>query len=121
MTLIYTRRHMDQLVSEIRNEWAPGDPDMRRVADAIPLDVLEAAYIAKLDAFPPEPVPWIARTAREKLQVMRRIFAAWARTQRRPTFGQFIDLCFDGRELLDFDNAALVKRLETVLSSQNGE
>lgn len=99
MTLIFTPRHMDQLVSEIRNEWAPGDPDLRRVADAIPLDVLEATYIAKLDALPPEPVPWLAMTARAKMQVMRRIFAAWARDPKRPTFGQFIDLCFDGREV----------------------
>ena len=38
MALVYLPRHVDQLISEIRSEWATtNDPDMHRVADAFPL------------------------------------------------------------------------------------
>ena len=47
MTLIYTQHHVDQLISEIATEWLPNDPDMHRVADAFPLEVLEKAYLKK--------------------------------------------------------------------------
>lgn len=80
MTLIYTPRHMDQLVSEIKTEWGENDPDLRRVADAIPIAVLEAAYLAKLDALKAPSEPFTrAKTRKQKLSVMRRIFASWLR------------------------------------------
>jgi len=54
MTLIYTKRHVDQLVSELKHEWPKDDPDLQRVADALPLENLEEAYLKKLAALPNE-------------------------------------------------------------------
>ena len=80
MTLIYLPRHVDQLISEIKSEWAPiNDPDMQRVADAFPLHVLEAAYVKKLGALSPVDVGQCALTASQKLAVLRKIYAAWLR------------------------------------------
>ncbi len=80
MTLIYTPRHVDQLISEIKGEWVPdNDPDMHRVADAFPLEVLERAYLRKLDAETSPLTTLRARTASQKLRVMRTIYRAWLR------------------------------------------
>ncbi|HMG13700.1 MAG TPA: hypothetical protein VK571_11000 [Gemmatimonadaceae bacterium] len=66
---------MSKLIGEMRG-WG----DLLRVAAVIPIEVLEAAYIAKLDALPPLPhTPLRAETRRQKLLVMRQIFAAWLR------------------------------------------
>lgn len=85
MTLIYTPRHMDQLVSEIKNEWPKSDPDLQRVADALPLANIEKAYVKKLyDVAAPQPALLRAEAVSQKLLVMRKIYLAWLRspTQR---------------------------------------
>ncbi len=112
MTMIYTADHVDRLVGEIRN-WDPKDKDLRRIADVLPLDVLEAAYIRKLDALP-ERLPWLAHTARDKLQVMRRIFAVWCRT-RTITLGELFAQALPESEVPEFwsyANDTLVKAIE---------
>ncbi len=90
MTLVYTPRHVDQLISEIKSEWVPdNDPDLHRVADAFPLEVLERAYLKKLDAMPLESALGRATTASQKLRVMRRLYRAWLR-EPELRIGQFI-------------------------------
>lgn len=90
MTLVYTPRHVDQLISEIKSEWVPdNDPDMHRVADAFPLDVLEKAYLKKLDAEFSLLTIRRAETVKQKVQVMRRLCRAWLR-EPQLRIGQFI-------------------------------
>jgi hypothetical protein len=90
VTLIYLPRHVDQLISEIKSEWAPSnDPDMHRVADAFPLAVLEAAYVRKLKAEPADLKIGRAESVSQKLRVMRTIYLAWLR-QPQLRLGQFI-------------------------------
>jgi hypothetical protein len=116
MTLICSTKDVDKLISEMHC-W-DGDPDLRRIADAIPLEVLEAAYVAKLDALPKEPLPEHAKTARDKLNVMRRIFAAWCRAPKWQ-IGYLLVSLYDkipwdnrGAAIGATPNAALVVRLE---------
>ena len=92
MTLIYTPRHVDQLINEIATEWIQtNDPDMHRVADAFPLGVLEKAYLKKLDALAPLPESSSGRaeTPAQKIHVMRRLCRAWFR-EPQLRIGQFI-------------------------------
>ncbi len=78
MTMIYTADHVNTLVVEIRH-WDPKDKDLRRIADVIPIDVLEAAYLAKLDRLPPVDVGRCAVGPQQKIAVMRKIYDAWLR------------------------------------------
>lgn len=111
MTFICSSDDVDKLIREMRY-WGD-DPDIRRIADAIPLDVLEAAYVAKLDQLPPEPLPWLAVTVRDKILVLRRIFAVWVRARSSRTLGElFVNGFISADELWDDDNEKLVKRLE---------
>jgi hypothetical protein len=79
MSLIRSTDDVTKLVREMKLEWPPTDPDFRRIADALPLAVLEAAYVDKLDAHPRLDVGRRAETASQKLAVMRQIYAAWLR------------------------------------------
>jgi len=82
MTLICSKDDVTKLISEMRH-WGD-DPDLERIADALPLRIIELAYVKKLDALPPElpgdaSLPGRATTARAKLSIMRRIYVAWFR------------------------------------------
>jgi hypothetical protein len=77
MTLIVSSKDVDRLIGEMRC-WGP-DPDLRRIADALPLEVLEAAYVAKLSQLPLEDLPEQAGIVQQKVSVLRRILAAWLR------------------------------------------
>ncbi len=79
MTLICSPKDVDKLISEMHC-W-DDDPDLRRIADAIPLEVLEAAYVAQLDTQAHLRLTVTrAETASQKLAVMRKIYAAWLRS-----------------------------------------
>jgi len=125
MTLIYTPRHVDQLINEIATEWIQtNDPDMHRVADAFPLGVLEKAYLKKLDALTPLPESSSGRaeTPAQKIHVMRRLCRAWLR-EPQLRIGQLIVAGTDlgdpqysaddaFRQLYYQDDSALVIRME---------
>lgn len=81
MTFIRSRDDVTKLISEMRH-WGD-DPDLQRIADALPLHVIELAYVKKLDALPP-PLDDAqlfggALTARAKLSLLRKIYATWLR------------------------------------------
>lgn len=80
MSLIRSAEDVGRLLGEIPH-WDPQDPDRARIADVLPLDVLEAAYLKKLGALPVALAfeGGSARTLREKITVMRLIFLAWRR------------------------------------------
>lgn len=114
MTLICSKEDVDKLIREMRH-WGD-DPDLRRIADALPLDLLEAAYVAKLDATSNHcGTPWIASSYSEKLTVMRRVFAAWCRALSSHTLGEFLvrETSHPEVGLVDIDNQALVRCLES--------
>lgn len=82
MTLIRSQDDVTKLIGEMRH-WGD-DPDLQRIADALPLRQLEAAYLKKLDSLPPElpsdpSLPGRAMTVRAKVAVLRRIAVAWFR------------------------------------------
>ena len=90
MTLVYLPRHVDQLISEIKSEWVPdNDPDMHRVADAFPIEVLEKAYLKKLTESAIDSSLGRAVTPAQKINVMRRLCRAWLR-EPQLRIGQFI-------------------------------
>jgi hypothetical protein len=82
MTLIRSSEQVTNLIREMVSEWPPDDPDLQRIADALPLRCLELALVKKADE-PTESRPLdvgqCATTASQKLAVMRQIFAAWLR------------------------------------------
>ena len=82
MTLIRSSHDVSTLIGEMK--WWENDPDLQRLADALPLPQLEAAYFKKLDSLPPEPpgdpsLPGRAMTVRAKVAILRRIAVAWFR------------------------------------------
>jgi hypothetical protein len=89
---------MDQLVSEIKNEWPKDDPDLQRVADALPLANIEAAYVKKLDFEARTHLTIIrAETVAQKLMVMRKIYLAWLHSPQE-RLGQLICNAFRPHE-----------------------
>ncbi len=79
MTIVRSREDVTRLVIEM-SQWG-NDPDFGRIADAIPLEVLELAYLKKLAALARPELPAVASTVAEKISVLRRILVAWCRTE----------------------------------------
>jgi hypothetical protein len=115
MTLIYTPRHMDQLVSEIKHEWPKNDPDLQRVADALPLANIEAAYVKKLEIEARSHLTIIrAETVSQKLLVMRKIYLAWLSSPQE-RLGQLICNAFrshDEQSLFYMEDGILANATE---------
>ncbi len=92
MTLIRSSHDVSKLIGEMK--WWENDPDLQRIADALPIRNLEFAYLKKLDALPAElpsdpSIPGRAMTVRAKVAILRRIAAAWFRSPHE-RLGQMI-------------------------------
>lgn len=93
MTMIRHHDDVTKLIGEMR--WWGDDPDLQRIADAIPLAYLERAYVKKLDALDPALIQTTptgrAASTSSKLSVLRRIYAAWLRAADVP-LGKLLSL-----------------------------
>ncbi len=81
MTLIRSSDQVTTLIREMQTDWPPDDPDLQRIADALPVRCLELALVKKADDPQAAPihVGQCAETASQKLAILRVIYAAWLR------------------------------------------
>lgn len=119
MTFITSSDDVTRLIKEMQY-WGD-DPDLQRIADALPIELLERAYLKKLDELPADPaLPDRATTARGKVAALRRVAAAWFRAPQL-RLGQMLFNALDSPrnmgggfegEFYNIEDGALAQALE---------